>query len=120
MTSGWGVVFWMRAVMSLRRPAAAGGNALPFRRVIRRRIVTGEEQLAAEFEAHRPYLHAIAFRTLGSHADADDAVQEAWLRLAPGSIPRRRPCSRTPSASRCTWSWTPLPRPSGCRLSCMT
>jgi RNA polymerase sigma factor (sigma-70 family) len=44
--------------------------------------VTGEEQLAAEFETHRPYLHAIAFRMLGSHADADDAVQEAWLRLA--------------------------------------
>jgi RNA polymerase sigma factor (sigma-70 family) len=44
--------------------------------------VTEEEQLAAEFEAHRPYLHAIAFRVLGSHADADDAVQEAWLRLA--------------------------------------
>ena len=44
--------------------------------------MTGEEQLAAEFETHRAYLHAIAFRTLGSHADADDAVQEAWLRLA--------------------------------------
>jgi RNA polymerase sigma factor (sigma-70 family) len=46
------------------------------------RTVTGEEELAAEFETHRPYLHAIAFRLLGSHADADDAVQEAWLRLA--------------------------------------
>jgi RNA polymerase sigma factor (sigma-70 family) len=46
-----------------------------------RKAVTGEEQLAAEFELHRPYLHAIAFRVLGSHADADDAVQEAWLRL---------------------------------------
>ncbi len=44
--------------------------------------MTDEEQLAAEFETHRPYLHAIAFRMLGSHADADDAVQEAWLRLA--------------------------------------
>jgi RNA polymerase sigma factor (sigma-70 family) len=44
--------------------------------------VTEEEQLAAEFETHRPYLHAIAFRMLGSHADADDAAQEAWLRLA--------------------------------------
>jgi RNA polymerase sigma-70 factor (ECF subfamily) len=44
--------------------------------------VTEEEQLAVEFEVHRPYLHAIAFRVLGSHADADDAVQEAWLRLA--------------------------------------
>jgi hypothetical protein len=44
--------------------------------------VTEEEKLVAEFERHRPYLHAIAFRVLGSHADADDAVQEAWLRLA--------------------------------------
>lgn len=44
--------------------------------------MTQEEELAAEFETHRPYLHAIAFRMLGSHADADDAVQEAWLRLA--------------------------------------
>ena len=44
--------------------------------------MTEEEQLAAEFEVHRPYLRAIAFRVLGSHADADDAVQEAWLRLA--------------------------------------
>jgi RNA polymerase sigma factor (sigma-70 family) len=41
-----------------------------------------EQRLAAEFETHRPYLHAIAFRMLGSHADADDAGQEAWLRLA--------------------------------------
>jgi RNA polymerase sigma-70 factor (ECF subfamily) len=44
--------------------------------------VTEQDQLAADFETHRPYLHAIAFRVLGSHADADDAVQEAWLRLA--------------------------------------
>ena len=44
--------------------------------------MTEEEELAAEFETQRPYLHAIAFRILGSHADADDAVQEAWLRLA--------------------------------------
>jgi RNA polymerase sigma factor (sigma-70 family) len=44
--------------------------------------VTESEELAAQFETQRPYLHAIAFRMLGSHADADDAVQEAWLRLA--------------------------------------
>jgi RNA polymerase sigma factor (sigma-70 family) len=44
--------------------------------------VTEEERLAAEFEVHRPYLHAVAYRVLGSHADADDAGQEAWLRLA--------------------------------------
>ena len=44
--------------------------------------MTEEEALAARFETQRAYLHAIAFRILGSHADADDAVQEAWLRLA--------------------------------------
>jgi RNA polymerase sigma-70 factor (ECF subfamily) len=44
--------------------------------------VTESEQLAAAFETQRSYLHVIAFRILGSHADADDAVQEAWLRLA--------------------------------------
>ncbi|MGH3241399.1 MAG: sigma-70 family RNA polymerase sigma factor [Spirillospora sp.] len=44
--------------------------------------MTEEEQLAAKFEGERPHLRSIAFRVLGSHADADDAVQEAWLRLA--------------------------------------
>ena len=44
--------------------------------------MTEQEELAAEFETQRSYLHAVAFRMLGSHADADDAVQEAWLRLA--------------------------------------
>nr|WP_225953251.1 sigma-70 family RNA polymerase sigma factor [Kibdelosporangium phytohabitans] len=38
--------------------------------------------MAADFEVHRAYLHAIACRVLGTPADADDAVQEAWLRLA--------------------------------------
>jgi len=37
--------------------------------------------LAQEFEAQRPQLRAVAFRMLGSLAEADDAVQEAWLRL---------------------------------------
>src|SRR5438128_3716841 len=44
--------------------------------------------LAKEFEASRPRLHAVAYRMLGSHADADDAVQEAWLRLAGGDHDR--------------------------------
>ena len=44
--------------------------------------MTEEEELAAQFEIQRHYLHGIAFRMLGSHAAADDAVQEAWLRLA--------------------------------------
>jgi RNA polymerase sigma factor (sigma-70 family) len=37
--------------------------------------------LAERFETHRARLRAIAYRTLGSASDADDAVQEAWLRL---------------------------------------
>jgi RNA polymerase sigma factor (sigma-70 family) len=34
-----------------------------------------------EFEAHRPHLHAVATRLLGSRAEADDALQEAWIRI---------------------------------------
>ncbi|PDT20810.1 sigma-70 family RNA polymerase sigma factor [Rhizobium hidalgonense] len=37
--------------------------------------------LAAEFEANRAHLKAAAYRMLGSRSEADDAVQEAWLRL---------------------------------------
>ena len=36
----------------------------------------------AEFERARPHLRAVAFRLLGSVVDADDALQEAWLRAA--------------------------------------
>ena len=38
--------------------------------------------LAEEFEAARPHLRAVAYRMLGSVAEADDAVQEAWFRLS--------------------------------------
>jgi RNA polymerase sigma factor (sigma-70 family) len=37
--------------------------------------------LAERFETHRPRLRAVAYRMLGSASEADDAVQEAWLRL---------------------------------------
>src|SRR5438067_1992283 len=39
------------------------------------------DSLAEQFEAHRPHLRAVAYRMLGSLSDADDAVQDAWLRL---------------------------------------
>ena len=40
------------------------------------------EWLAQRFERHRPRLRAVAYRMLGSLAEADDAVQDAWLRLS--------------------------------------
>ncbi|HTM31442.1 MAG TPA: RNA polymerase sigma factor SigJ [Vicinamibacterales bacterium] len=39
------------------------------------------EQLAGEFEQHRAHLRAVAYRMLGSAAEAEDAVQEGWIRL---------------------------------------
>ena len=38
--------------------------------------------LGQRFEEHRPHLRAVAYRMLGSLSEADDAVQESWLRLA--------------------------------------
>src|ERR687890_506691 len=40
------------------------------------------EFLAKRFEEHRSHLRAVAYRMLGSLSEADDAVQEAWLRLS--------------------------------------
>ena len=41
-----------------------------------------EDFLAEQFEANRPQLRAVAYRMLGSLSEADDAVQEAWIRLS--------------------------------------
>ncbi len=39
------------------------------------------EWLAEQFEEHRPHLRAVAYRMLGSASEAEDAVQESWIRL---------------------------------------
>ena len=41
-----------------------------------------DEWLVRHFEQHRPHLRAVAYRMLGSLAEADDAVQDTWLRLS--------------------------------------
>ncbi|MDP4503890.1 sigma-70 family RNA polymerase sigma factor [Nonomuraea turcica] len=41
-----------------------------------------DDFLAGQFEEYRPHLKAVAYRMLGSLAEAEDAVQEAWLKLS--------------------------------------
>jgi RNA polymerase sigma-70 factor (ECF subfamily) len=51
--------------------------------------MTDSEWLATAFEEHRDHLRAVAYRLLGSSSDADDAVQDTWLRLTgadPGQV----------------------------------
>jgi RNA polymerase sigma factor (sigma-70 family) len=43
--------------------------------------MTDSDWLAGAFEEHREHLRAVAYRLLGSMSDADDAVQDTWLRL---------------------------------------
>jgi DNA-directed RNA polymerase specialized sigma24 family protein len=50
--------------------------------------------LAERFQAHRSNLRAVAYRLLGSLSEADDAVQETWLRLSRAD----------PPAARTTWA----------------
>ena len=41
-----------------------------------------QDWLTERFEEHRPRLRGVAYRMLGSLTEAEDAVQEAWLRLS--------------------------------------
>src|ERR1700744_4116809 len=49
--------------------------------VVDEEVVMTQDELAQRFEAERGHLRAVAYRMLGSLSEADDAVQEAWLRL---------------------------------------
>ena len=40
------------------------------------------EWLSDQFEKHRAHLRGVAYRMLGSVAEADDAVQDAWVRVS--------------------------------------
>lgn len=50
--------------------------------------------LAERFQENRAHLQAVAYRMLGSLSEADDAVQEAWLRLERSDVGGSR-----------TWGW---------------
>jgi RNA polymerase sigma factor (sigma-70 family) len=43
-------------------------------------------RLAQQFEVHRPHVRAVAYRMLGSVSEAEDAVQEAWIRLSHADV----------------------------------
>ena len=48
--------------------------------------MTDQDWLAERFETNKPQLRAVAYRMLGSLTEADDAVQEAWLRLSRSDV----------------------------------
>jgi RNA polymerase sigma-70 factor (ECF subfamily) len=87
---------WMAGVLShrpvlVRRCGDGPGsvdvtNVVPVTKAAKLRsedgIVSDDDLLAGRFEENRPRLRAVAYRMLGSFTDADDAVQEAWLRLS--------------------------------------
>jgi RNA polymerase sigma-70 factor (ECF subfamily) len=54
----------------------------PFADLRRQDVTVDENVMATQFEEHRTRLRAVAYRMLGSTTEAEDAVQEAWLRLS--------------------------------------
>ena len=50
------------------------------------------ERLAEEFEEQRSHVRAVAYRMLGSVSEAEDGVQEAWIRLSRTARMRVWPC----------------------------
>src|SRR6516225_9884903 len=51
-------------------------------------VMAEHDWLAERFEENRNHLRAIAYRMLGSLSEADDAVQESWLRLSRSDVGR--------------------------------
>jgi DNA-directed RNA polymerase specialized sigma24 family protein len=49
--------------------------------------VNSAEVLAARFEEDRHYLRAVAYRLIGSLGDADDVVQQTWLKIGQADLP---------------------------------
>ena len=45
-----------------------------------------QDFLARQFEEHRSHLRAVSYRMLGSYAEAEDAVQDAWLRVSRSGV----------------------------------
>src|SRR5438105_205008 len=80
---------WYLTVSSRKMLVSEGGRTgggrcdrhVPLARYVYKRRVVERDRLAEEFERARPRLRAVAYRMLGSLTEADDAVQEAWLRL---------------------------------------
>src|SRR5262245_49616477 len=63
------------------------GHVIPHDEAGRRKVTAMSDTgstgpVARAFEAQRDRLRVVAYRMLGSHADAEDVVQDAWLRLA--------------------------------------
>src|ERR1700755_2825080 len=71
----------LRWCMSLGRHIRGWAGVRVVTPVTRDVTMDDTDVLTAAFEEHRAHLRGVAYRLLGSMSDADDAVQEAWLRL---------------------------------------